>query len=135
MSRFITDTHPLIWHLTDAPRLSVEAQRVFTEADSGLHQILVPGIVLIEMVYLAEKGVVPTALLNQLFHLLDTPGGSYAIAPLDQAVARTMLDRVPWSAIPELADRIIAATAISLQLPLLTKDRQIHGAALVSILW
>lgn len=135
MSQFVTDTHPLIWHLTKSTRLSSNTQRIFTETDAGIHQILLPGIVLIEMVYLAEKGIVPLTMLHQTLDLLDIPMGSYAVAPLDQTVTRTMAQHVPWSVIPELADRIITATALSLNLPLISKDQRISESNLVSILW
>jgi PIN domain nuclease of toxin-antitoxin system len=87
------------------------------------------------MVYLTEKGILPLAMFHQVLDLLDTPNGSYAVAPLDQTVARTMVQHVPWSVIPELADRIITATALSLNLPLITKDQRISESPLVSILW
>ncbi len=135
MSRFVTDTHPLVWHLTGKPRLSASAKKVFVDADAGLHQILVPGIVLIEMVYLAEKGIIPISLLYQVFDRLDTPNGSYTAAPLNQVVARIMADRVPWLAVPELADRIVTATALALHLPLITKDKRITASNLTPILW
>ncbi len=135
MSRYVTDTHPLIWHLTGKSQLSVDAKKIFIKTDAGFHQILVPGIVLIEMVYLTEKGIISVSLLHKMLNLLDTPGGSYAVAPLDQTVARVMADRVPWSAVPELADRVITAIAISLNLPLITKDEQIRQSGLASILW
>ncbi|MCQ3979899.1 MAG: VapC toxin family PIN domain ribonuclease [Anaerolineae bacterium] len=110
-------------------------QHIFTNTDAGFHQILLPGIVLIEMVYLTEKGILPLPMFHQVLDLLDTPNGSYAIAPLNQTVARTMVQQVPWSIIPELADRIITATALSLNLPLITKDQRISESNLVSILW
>ena len=135
MSRFVTDTHPLVWHLTQTPRLSADAKKLFAETDAGLHQMLLPGIILIEMVYLVGKGIIPAPRLHQMFNLLDIPNGSYAIAPLDQAVARTMINRVPWSIVPELADRIITATALSLNLPLISKDERIQKSGLVSVLW
>lgn len=31
---FVTDTHALIWHMTDDPKLSKTAQRVFEKADN-----------------------------------------------------------------------------------------------------
>lgn len=135
MNQFVTDTHPLIWHLTGKKNLSPDAQKIFNETDQGLHQILIPGIVLIELVYLTEKGIIPAPLLHRLFNLLDVPDASYATAPLDQSVARIMINQVPWGTIPELADRVITATALSLSLPLITKDKRIQQAELVSILW
>ena len=83
MSQYVTDTHSLYWHLTDDLRLSPTARQVFCEADTGQHLILVPGIVLIEMVYLVEKGRLDASRVDQVFDLLDTPGGSYTVAPLN----------------------------------------------------
>ncbi len=57
------------------------------------------------------------------------------LAPLDQTVARKMMQNVPKSAVPELADRIITATALSLGLPLITKDHRIQESKLVSTVW
>lgn len=135
MNRFVTDTHPLIWHLTDDRRLSEAAGQAFADADQGLVQILIPGIVLVEMVYLVEKGVLQRSRLEQLLTLLDVPGGSYATIPLDQDVVRVMLDTVPWSAVPELADRIIVATAVSQSLPLLSRDPRHRELGILQISW
>jgi predicted nucleic acid-binding protein len=87
------------------------------------------------MVYLTEKGILPQPLLDQLFSRLQIANGSYTTAPLDVLIAQTTAKRVPWADIPELADRVIAATAIALDLPLLTKDERIRQSSLVSILW
>lgn len=135
MNQFVTDTHPLIWHLTSDRRLSRPAVKVFDDADNGLVQVLIPGIVLVEMVYLVEKGTLLRSRLEQILTLLDVPGGSYAVASLDQDVARSMLERVPWSAVPELADRIIAATAVALNLPLLSKDSRHQNSTVVETIW
>jgi len=134
MSRYVTDTHALHWHLMDDPYLSSTARKIFYETDRGLHQILVPGIVLIEMVYLAEKGRVTIGLVEHVFNLLDTAKGSYAVAPLDQGTARA-LQCVPRSAIPDMPDRIIVATAYQLGLPLISRDARIHRAAIVPVVW
>ena len=85
--------------------------------------------------YLVEKGVVKREIIEQTLTLLNTPNGSYQVASLDQHVARTMLENVPWSAIPELADRIIAATALALELPLITKDQKIRDAGILTVIW
>lgn len=37
---YVTDTHSLIWHMTDDPKLSVEAKRVFTKVDNVQEYIL-----------------------------------------------------------------------------------------------
>jgi PIN domain nuclease of toxin-antitoxin system len=134
MSRYVTDTHALYWHLTGDARLSLAARQVFSEADTGLHQILVPGIALIEMVYLSEKGRLSTVQVDQIFALLSTIDGSYAVAPLDQYTAAS-LRHIPRSAIPDMPDRIVVATAYQMGLPLITKDARIHDADVVPVIW
>jgi predicted nucleic acid-binding protein len=108
---------------------------VFIDADNGLVQVLVPGIVLVELVYLVEKGVVSRSRFDQLLAMLDGVNKSYAVTPLSQDVARTMIETVPWSAVPELADRIIAATAVALNLPLLSKDARHQNSTVVETIW
>ncbi len=134
MSQYVTDTHALYWHFTNDPRLSPAARQVFHEADAGMHQILIPGIVLIEMVYLVEKGRLDAILVDQVFASLDIVGGSYAVAPLDQRTARSLRD-IPRSAVPDMPGRIITATAYQLGLPLITRDAAIHKASMVSVIW
>ncbi len=85
MNRYVMDTHPLVWHLSSDERLSATAKRLFASASAGSDQVLVPGIVLIEMVYLVEKGVVKREHFEQTVALLATLNGSYQVAPLDQA--------------------------------------------------
>jgi PIN domain nuclease of toxin-antitoxin system len=135
MIRYVCDTHPLVWHLSSDQRLSAMSKRIFASADAGLAQVLMPGIVLIEMVYLVEKGVVKREFFDQTVTLLDTPNGSYQVATLDQRVAHTMLTQVAWAAVPELADRIVVATALSLGLPLITKDQTIRNSGIVQGAW
>ena len=134
MSQFLTDTHALHWHLTNDARLSQKARRLFQETDQGLHQILIPSIILVELVYLAEKGRLPDTLVHQVFSLLDTMGGSYAIAPLDEKTA-AMLRNVDRNLVPDMPDRIITATALQFNLPLITRDAKIRQSGIVPTIW
>ncbi len=134
MSRYIADTHALLWHLTNDSKLSPVARQIFRKADAGLHQILVPGIVLIEMIYLVEKGRIPAILVDNLLALLGTSGGSYAIAPLDKGTAKAMRS-VPRATVPDMPDRIIVATAVQLGLSLISRDSKIQDAGVVKVIW
>ncbi len=134
MSQYVTDTHALYWHLMESPKLSKKAQKIFRETDSGKNQILIPGIVLVEMVYLVEKGRVSESALQKVLGLLDTVGGSYDVSPLDKDTVKA-LQKIPRSAVPDLPDRIIAATAYQLGLPLITKDNKIKSSKAVQVVW
>jgi PIN domain nuclease of toxin-antitoxin system len=132
MSQYVTDTHNLIWHLAQPRKLSTEVRLIFQKADQGQAQILVPSIVLIEMIFIGDRQRIPTSLVNRLFKIDEAVGSAYQIVPLSKAVAVTARDFGP-AVIPELADRIIAATARYLDLPLLTSDTTIIESGMVRI--
>jgi PIN domain nuclease of toxin-antitoxin system len=134
MSRYITDTHALIWYLTANPKLSAEAKHIFQNADIGSHQIIIPSIVLIEMVYLVEKGRIHKASFDTILELLNTVEGSYAEAPLNKETVKA-LQHIPRSEVPDMPDRIIAATAYQFNLPLITRDEKIKKSKTVKVIW
>ena len=72
--------------------------------------------------------------MSQYVTELDVVNGSYAVAPLDQHVARA-LRNVPRSDVPDMPDRIIVATAYQLGFPLLTRDGAIRKADVVPVVW
>jgi predicted nucleic acid-binding protein len=55
------------------------------------------------------------------------------VDPLDEGVAKAVY-RVPRNAVPDMPDRIIAATALYLGLPLVTKDGRLRKAG-ISTIW
>jgi PIN domain nuclease of toxin-antitoxin system len=63
MSDAVTDTHGLIWYLENSPRLGSSASKTFDACDRGEAIIYVPTICLVEIIYLQEKGRIPTDLL------------------------------------------------------------------------
>ena len=134
MSGYVTDTHPLLWHMFGDRRLSSTVQNIFSEADSGLHQILIPSIVLVEVVYLAERNRIDPTTLDRVLSMLSMAATNYEVAILDIGVVRT-LTALDSSKIPEMPDRIIVATANHRGLHLLTRDRAIAASGLVGTVW
>lgn len=132
MKRYVSDTQCLLWYMTQDQRLPKIARTAFQRSKEGTTQILVPSIVLVEAVFLAERQRVPRPILSQLMALSEAPGAGICVVPLDLAVARTVGDFDP-SAVPELAGRIIAATAHALNLSLLTTDPAIEASGLVKV--
>jgi predicted nucleic acid-binding protein len=94
--------------------------------------VYVPAVSLVELTYLVEKGRLPAIARTRLTELLDDSESGLVLAPLDRgtsdAVARIGRDNVP-----DMPDRIIAATALYLHLPLVTRDRKIRAADLETI--
>lgn len=140
---FVTDTHPLAWHLQElsAPGsrrarrgLSPRARRIFAATDEGREVILIPGIVLVELVYLSERGTIPALLVDRLLADLARSPENYHVAPLDLNVVSHLRD-IPASAVPEMPDRIIAATARATRSRLISRDESVGRASRVEVVW
>ena len=134
MKAYIADTHSLIWRLQDNPRLSPQCRSFFSQADEGKATLVIPTIVLVEMTYLAEKKRITAALVKAALDLLRETRNNYRLAPLDLAVVEA-LERVPRALVPDMPDRIIAATALSLELPLLSRDRVMVTVDGLEVIW
>ncbi len=128
---FVTDTHPFVWYLAaDEARLSPSARSVFENADSAKAVIVIPAIVLAESLYLAEKGRIK-AKAGDILRLVEN-ALNYRLYPLDLSVIQ-----IAWELrkIPEINDRVIAATARRLGLELITDDKAIRQSGYVQTLW
>jgi len=134
MNQYVADTQALLWHMMESRKLSSMARRAFEEAEDGATQILVPSIVLVECVFIFARNRIPQAVLERVFALSDAVDANFRVVPLDLAIAQAVRDFGP-AAVPEMADRIIAATARSLGLPLLTIDPAIAESGLVEVIW
>jgi predicted nucleic acid-binding protein len=69
VSAYVADTHALIWHLTADAQLSATCREIFEAADRGEAKLWIPGIVVVETVYLAERARFPTSLVTQMLDL------------------------------------------------------------------
>lgn len=132
---YVADTHALIWHFLRDNRLSDEASRRFKSADDGEAVIFISAMTLIEIVYLREKGRIPASFLGDALDPLKTSkDGSYRVVPIDYSLSLALAD-VPRAFVPEMADRVIAATAYHMGLPLITKDKRIHDWKGIASIW
>jgi PIN domain nuclease of toxin-antitoxin system len=71
--------------------------------------------------------------INQLIQAMDDPASGITLAPITIGVSRAVRS-VPRKLVPDMPDRIIAATAVHLGLPLVTADSQIHSSG-IAIIW
>lgn len=128
----IADTHAVIWYLLADARLSETARQIFAAASASGNPIGVPSIAIVEMLYLTEKNRIPSEALEKLGLALQAPDSVLSIVPLDEKIAWD-IRQVNRNEIPELPDRIIAATAASLNLPLITRDEKIRASKIETI--
>lgn len=94
--------------------------------------VFVASISLVEMRYLVEKRRLPENALKMLRVALTGSSFRFRLVPLDLRVVDA-LAHVPRSDIPDLPDRVIAATALALKLPFVTCDGKIRSANVPTI--
>jgi PIN domain nuclease of toxin-antitoxin system len=133
MPAVVVDTHTIVWYLSADGRLSTNAAEALDSATSAGDAIHVPAICLVELTYLAEKGRLPLAARDRLIRALDDPATPCVLAPLDRTVADA-LELVSRLEVPDLPDRVMAATAVALRSPLISRDRKIQ-ASQVHTIW
>lgn len=132
MAGVVVDTHAIVWYLQDDPRLSTKAADVPDSATAAGDAIYVPSICLVELSYLIEKQRLPAIVREQLIETLDDPASPCSLAPLDRMVADA-LALVKRSEVRDLPDRIVAATAVALQSPLISRDGKIRASEVQTI--
>ena len=132
MSVVVADTHSAIWYLSGSDRLSSFARTAMNEATANGDPIYMSAITLVEVVYLVEKGRLPDAALMSLREAISNSHRAFALVAVDEAIAIT-LQEIDRDTIPDMPDRIIAATARYLGLPLVSRDHKIRAANLHTI--
>ena len=126
----VTDTHSLIWHLTEDKKLSKKASAIFTEADKGEAIIIVPTIVLAEIIYICEKKKSELKIKNVIDKIKDSL--NYVPYNLNVEVLEKVIG---LKDISEMHDRIITAIALITGAILITKDEEIAKAGMVKTVW
>jgi PIN domain nuclease of toxin-antitoxin system len=127
MSALVLDTHALVWYVEASPRLSSNARTATQTAIQLGEAVHVSAVSLVEIAYLVEKRRLPAGLFDRIFQLLRQPIPTFRETPftLDMADA---LRRVSAQHLPDMPDRMIAATARHLNLPLVSCDQPIHAS-------
>ena len=129
----MADTHTALWFLFGDPRLSATAKRFFETAAAERLKIALAPISLAETVYLVEKRRLPASAFEDLRAALADPDNILEEAPFTGNVVAAMR-LVPRDAVPDMPDRIVAATAIYLGVPVISKDGRIR-ASTVKCIW
>jgi len=128
----VADTHTVIWYIFGDERLSVNAKAFIEKAAKAGDQIGVSSITLAELVYLVEKRRLPLGAFHRLLSALDSPDSVLVEVTFNRHIAETLL-QVNRSIIPDLPDRIIAATALYLGVPVISRDRKIRLSNVATI--
>lgn len=133
MSAVVIDTHILLWYLFDATKLSPAATQALLQAEADNTPIYVPAMSVVELRYLIEKKSFTEAHYQVVLNVLRDPMQLPTIAPLDLDTADDLM-HISRAIVPELPDRVIAATAFHLKLPLITADTKIRALTNITII-
>ncbi len=128
----VLDTHAAVWYLLKSRDLSTKALHAIEVALKSGEPLFLSSISVVEVIYLVEKERLPVAALQRLMAAFDNPVGALRVAALDTDVAK-YVQQIPRDAVPDMPDRIIAATALCLGLPLVSRDQRIRGAGIEAI--
>ena len=129
-SAVLLDTHVVLWWSTEPDRVSKSARSTLEGAD----QLAVAAISWVELAWMARsERVVVSVPVRKWLDRLAAQVRTIAITP---AVADTAI-ALPSSFPRDPADRLICATAMEHDLPLVTKDRALRESGLpgLRIVW
>jgi PIN domain nuclease of toxin-antitoxin system len=138
VSDVLADTHSIVWFLFDTARPSRPADAALTTASQS-GKLYISVITLIEVSYLLGKKSFPYGgVFSRLIALATDPNERLEVLPLTLEIARAM-NLVPRAEVPDMPDRIVAATAVAHSLPLVSQDSEIRASAsltaLVPVIW
>lgn len=128
----VADTHSAIWYVFAAPLLSQKAKNAMDKAAEEGFYVGVSVISLAEIVYLIEKKRIAPDTLKRLIDTLTNPDEVLIEVPLDSSIVELM-PKIPRADIPDFPDRIIAATALRFEVPVITRDAKNQAASLKTI--
>jgi len=129
MNEWVVDTMALVLKL-ERRRCPQQVRTIFEEAEHGLTTLYVPALVLVEIGYLSERGRID-ATLDEATNYCRTHQ-TIEMMPLTHDI---ILRSFEIDDIPELHDRLIAGTAATLQLPLITNDPVIAHSSYLTVIW
>lgn len=129
LSSYIADTMALIIRL-EGRKMPDKSKQLFELAEQGKSELFIPAIVLSEIGYLSERNKIDTD-LKKVKHYFDSYK-KISELPLDFETINTAFTITD---IPELHDRLIAATGKRLGIPIITNDPAIRESKHVKTVW
>ena len=126
---YVADTMAVVLRL-EHRKLSSPAKTIFEQAEQEQAMIHIPALVFAEIMYLSEKRRIEINLNNVQDYL--TQHSNIKEQPLNFDVV-TITKQI--TDIYELHDRIIAGTALALNVPIITNDPVITASTFVQAIW
>lgn len=128
----VLDTHAAIWYLLESEKLPAAIYSLIDRAAAEGSPTYSSAVSLVEVVYLVERRRIAPHAFEKFIGELSRDNPTFRVVPLDSQIAEALRD-VRRDAVPDMPDRIIAATALHLSLPLITRDRRLQSAGIPTI--
>jgi PIN domain nuclease of toxin-antitoxin system len=128
----VADTHTVLWYVFADARISKIAREAIDNAAAEGLYVGVSIISLAEIVYLIEKERISATALDRVLEVCRNPERVLVEVPLDSNIIERM-PGIPRTEVPDLPDRLVAATALFLKVPVITRDGLIRAANLETI--
>ena len=133
MTVAVTDSHALIWYaMGPGRRLGRTARALFARAERGEAVIYVPTLVLVEIAEAIRGGALRYEGGFSRWARALLSSGRFVAADLSPDV---VLEAEGLYAIRERGDRLIAATAVHLGCPLITRDQALARVPSLATVW
>ncbi len=131
--RVVADSHAIVWYVQGSSRLSERAASALSEAEAS-DGVVVSVATLVDLWYVTQttQGVTADDLATLRSTMVASP--KVDLHPIDVAVTDAAVS-IPRDALGDPWDRFILATALALELPLVTRDGRIQKAELVETVW
>ena len=128
----LLDTHVVIWLAQDYQRISPAAQAAIEDARNKGRGLAVADITLVEIARLASHGRIN--LIPDVETVLSEVERRFVILPITSNIAKQAFD-LPAKYPKDPVDRVIGATALIEDLPLITADRKIRKSRAIPTIW
>jgi len=133
MAAAVADAHALIWYaMGPGRRLGRAARRHFARAERGQAIVYVPAVVFVEIAEAMRRGALRYNGGFSRWARALIASGRFVAADLTVEI---ILEAEGLYAIPERGDRLIAATAVSLQCPVITADSAFGRIPGLTTIW
>lgn len=128
MDNYSLDTHALVWYIRGYKTLSVRAKNIIRKIFEGDANCFISSLSVLEAYYISlkHKEFIFTNFLK------DIKKSNIEIVPFDQQVLTQALD-LPKEL--DIHDRIIVATSIVTNTPLVTKDKILRSLFPLETIW
>jgi PIN domain nuclease of toxin-antitoxin system len=128
----LLDTHVVVWLASGDTRISHRAQTAINEARQAVRGLAISDFTLAELSMLFRKKQFALAVSPEAF--LSEVERRFVVLPITANIALQAFE-LPASYPKDPADRIIGATALIEDIPLITADQSIRKSRAVATIW